>query len=81
MAGIFESSMYDSAYDESHVQERREPRAAQSVSSRIEDYVGLDNPVRAIDSFVCALDLAKLGSGMQTAAWEWDNRLTTRPIC
>src|ERR1700681_1958353 len=28
---------------------------------RIEDYVGLDNPVRAIDSFVCALDLAKLG--------------------
>ena len=28
---------------------------------RIEDYVGPDNPVRAIDSFVCALDLAKLG--------------------
>jgi transposase len=28
---------------------------------RIEDYVGLDNPVRAIESFVCALDLAKLG--------------------
>jgi transposase len=28
---------------------------------RIEDYVGLDNPVRAIDSFVCALNLAKLG--------------------
>src|SRR6266481_1516177 len=28
---------------------------------RIEDYVGLDNPVRAIDSFVCAHDLAKLG--------------------
>src|SRR6266851_1681224 len=33
MAGIFESSLYDSIYDESHVQERREPRAAQSVSS------------------------------------------------
>jgi len=28
---------------------------------RIEDYVGPQNPVRAIDSFVCALDLAKLG--------------------
>jgi transposase len=28
---------------------------------RIEDYVGPDNPVRAIDSFVCALDLAELG--------------------
>src|SRR6266566_3654847 len=27
---------------------------------RIEDYVGPDNPVRAIDSFVCFLDLAKL---------------------
>ena len=28
---------------------------------RIEDYVGPDNPVRAIDSFVSALDLAELG--------------------
>lgn len=28
---------------------------------RIEDYVGPDNPVRAIDSYVGALDLAKLG--------------------
>src|SRR5690349_18753925 len=28
---------------------------------RIEDYVGLDNPVRAIESFVRALDVAKLG--------------------
>jgi transposase len=28
---------------------------------RIEDYVGPDNPVRAIECFVCALDLAKLG--------------------
>src|SRR5258707_11812436 len=28
---------------------------------RIEDYVGPDNPVRAIDSFVGALDLAKIG--------------------
>lgn len=30
---------------------------------RMEDYVGPDNPVRAIESFVCALDLAKLGFG------------------
>ncbi len=28
---------------------------------RIEDYVGPDNPVRAIESFVCAVELAKLG--------------------
>src|SRR5450432_1405036 len=28
---------------------------------RIEDYVGPATPVRAIDSFVCALDLAELG--------------------
>ena len=28
---------------------------------RIDDYVGLDNPVRAIDGFVDATDLAKLG--------------------
>src|ERR1700737_3960560 len=28
---------------------------------RIEDYVAPDNPVRAIDAYVCALDLAGLG--------------------
>jgi transposase len=31
------------------------------LPARIEDYVGPDNPVRAIESFVAALDLAKLG--------------------
>ena len=31
------------------------------LPARIEDYVRADNPVRAIDGFVCALDLAKLG--------------------
>ncbi|HLZ02728.1 MAG TPA: IS1182 family transposase [Bradyrhizobium sp.] len=31
------------------------------LPARIEDYVGADNPVRAIESFVCALDLARLG--------------------
>jgi transposase len=28
---------------------------------RVEDYVGPDNPVRAIEAYVCALDLEKLG--------------------
>jgi transposase len=36
---------------------------ASFLPARIEDYVGPDNPVRAIESFVCALDLAKLGFG------------------
>ncbi len=31
------------------------------LPARIEDYVGADNPVRAIESFVVALDVAKLG--------------------
>src|SRR5246127_2392721 len=34
---------------------------ASLLPARIEDYVGPDNPVRAIESFVVALDLAKLG--------------------
>lgn len=34
---------------------------ASLLPARIEDYVGPDNPVRAIESFVGALDLAKLG--------------------
>jgi transposase len=34
---------------------------ANLLPPRIEDYVGPDNPVRAIESFVCALDLARLG--------------------
>src|SRR6202045_2941374 len=36
---------------------------ASLLPPRMEDYVGPDNPVRAIESFVCALDLAKLGFG------------------
>jgi transposase len=31
------------------------------LPARIEDYVGPDNPVRAIEAYVCALDLAGLG--------------------
>ena len=53
--------MYDSAYDESHIQNRREPGPACLLPPRIEDYVGPDNPIRAIESFVCAVELAKLG--------------------
>jgi transposase len=34
---------------------------ASLLPARVEDYVGSDNPVRAIESFVCALDLGKLG--------------------
>lgn len=34
---------------------------ASLLPPRIADYVGPDNPVRAIESFVCALDLVKLG--------------------
>jgi len=34
---------------------------ASLLPARIEDYVGPDNPVRAIESFVSVLDLAKLG--------------------
>jgi transposase len=34
---------------------------ASLLPARIEDYVASDNPVRAIESFVMALDLAKLG--------------------
>jgi transposase len=34
---------------------------ASLLPPRIEDYVEANNPVRAIESFVCALDLAKLG--------------------
>ena len=34
---------------------------ASLLPARVEDYVGADNPVRAIESYVGALDLAKLG--------------------
>jgi transposase len=34
---------------------------ASFLPPRVEDYVGPDNPVRAIEAYVCALDLAQLG--------------------
>ena len=39
---------------------RREPASNPVSFLPDEDYVGSDNPVRAIESFLCALDLAKL---------------------
>ncbi len=37
------------------------PGTASFLPPRVEDYVGADNPVRAIEAYVCALDLEKLG--------------------
>jgi transposase len=34
---------------------------ASFLPPRVEDYVGPDNPVRAIEAYVCALDLVRLG--------------------
>src|SRR4051794_4396636 len=53
--------MYDSAMANRtfKIGESRDQKSL--LPPRIEDYVGSDNPVRAIESFVCALDLAKLG--------------------
>ncbi len=36
-------------------------KQASLLPPRMEDYVGPNNPVRAIESYVCVLDLAKLG--------------------
>lgn len=47
---------------------------------RVEDYVAGDNPVRAIEAFVAALDLSKLGF-MPDLAAVLGSRLTTRPTC
>src|SRR5437016_7145695 len=57
----FANLMYDSAMANRafKIGESRDQKSL--LPPRIEDYVGSDNPVRAIESFVCALDLAKLG--------------------
>ena len=55
---------------------------ASLLPPRIEDYVGPNNPVRAIESFVCALDLAKLGfRHADRGGKRWGSRPTIRPIC
>jgi hypothetical protein len=46
---------------------------------RIEDYVGPDNPVRAIDGFVSALDVAKLGFKHADRGVGVGSRPTIRP--
>ena len=73
--------MYDLGYDESHIQDRREPGQGSLLPPRVEDYVGPDNPVRAIEGYVYALDLAKLGFRHADRGAEVASRPTIRPIC
>jgi transposase len=47
---------------------------------RLDDYLGEDNPVRAIDVFVDELDLAKLGFGGLSRRRR-EGRPTIRPRC
>src|ERR1700720_4516310 len=44
------------------------PEQPSFLPARIEDYVGLDNVVRAIDAFVDQLDLEKLGFRLPVSA-------------
>jgi transposase len=53
--------MYDSVMTNHAFKTGQSRNQASLLPPRIEDYVGPDNPVRAIESFVCILDLAKLG--------------------
>jgi transposase len=53
--------MYDSVMTNRTFKTGESRYQASLLPPRIEDYVGPDNPVRAIESFVCAVDLAKLG--------------------
>lgn len=53
--------MYDSLMTNRRFKSGGSREQASLLPPRIEDYVGPDNPVRAIDSFVAALDLGKLG--------------------
>src|ERR1700741_1167041 len=53
--------MYDSVMTNRTFKAGESREQPSLLPARIEDYVGADNPVRAIESFVCALDLAKLG--------------------
>jgi transposase len=53
--------MYDSVMTNRAFKAGESREQASLLPARIEDYVAPDNPVRAIESFVCALDLARLG--------------------
>src|SRR5882672_12349227 len=57
----FRELMYDSVMTNRTFKTGESLYQASLLPPRIEDYVGPDNPVRAIESFVCAVDLAKLG--------------------
>jgi transposase len=53
--------MYDSVMTNRIFKAGESRQQSSLLPPRLEDYVGPDNPVRAIESFVCALDLVKLG--------------------
>lgn len=53
--------MYDSVMTNRTFKTGESREQSSLLPARIEDYVAADNPVRAIESFVGALDLAKLG--------------------
>src|SRR6266849_10296737 len=57
----FSELMYDSVMTNRIFKAGESREQPSLLPPRLEDYVGPDNPVRAIESFVCALDLAKLG--------------------
>jgi transposase len=53
--------MYDSVMTNRPFKTGESRHQPSLLPPRMEDYVGPNNPVRAIESYVCALDLAKLG--------------------
>jgi hypothetical protein len=53
--------VYDSSYDESCLKTGISREQPSFLPPRVEDYVDCSNPVRAIDAFVDALNLHKLG--------------------
>jgi transposase len=61
LRGIFAGRVYDSLMTNRPFKSGESREQPSLFPARIEDYVGPENPVRAIDSFVNALDLAKLG--------------------
>ena len=53
---------------------------ASLLPPRIEDYVGRDNPVRAIDGYVEASTLQSTVSAMRSGVLGWGSRPMIRPI-
>ena len=54
---------------------------ASLLPPRIEDYVGPDNPVRAIEAYVSTLDLAALGFRHADRGVARASRRMIRPTC